>query len=79
MVNLLVWCWAITFLRSGLQSEAASCCGAHGRGTVFGYQVMDPERFGVVEFDEISALSRWKKSQNSRSQTGRYRALFLRQ
>ncbi len=31
-VNLLVWCWAITSSRSGLQSEAASCCGAHGRG-----------------------------------------------
>ncbi len=40
---------------------------------------MDPERFGVVEFDTISALSRWKKNQNSRNQTGRDRALFLRQ
>ncbi|MCC8380303.1 glucose-1-phosphate thymidylyltransferase RfbA [Xenorhabdus sp. PB30.3] len=31
-----------------LQSVAARSHGA----TVFGYQVMDPERFGVVEFDE---------------------------
>lgn len=39
-----------------LQNAAESA--AHGRATVFGYQVKDPERFGVVEFDEqMKALS----------------------
>ncbi|WP_258963675.1 sugar phosphate nucleotidyltransferase, partial [Klebsiella pneumoniae] len=37
-----------------LEAAAAKTSGA----TVFGYQVLDPERFGVVEFDEnYKALS----------------------
>ena len=37
-----------------LEAAAAKTSGA----TVFGYQVLDPERFGVVEFDEnFKALS----------------------
>ena len=37
-----------------LQKAAAKESGA----TVFGYQVKDPERFGVVEFDEaMNAIS----------------------
>lgn len=31
-VNLLVWCWAITSSSDRASVEAASCCGAHGRG-----------------------------------------------
>ncbi len=41
-----------------LQLKRASELTEQGRATVFGYQVKDPERFGVVEFDEqLKALS----------------------
>ncbi len=43
-----------------LQNAAAKETGA----TVFGYHVKDPERFGVVEFDEdIDAISIEKPEQ----------------
>lgn len=38
--------------------KEAAAAAAQGRATVFGYQVKDPERFGVVEFDkDFKALS----------------------
>lgn len=47
-----------------LQQAAAKTHGA----TVFGYQVKDPERFGVVEFDEhFNALSIEEKPQQPKS------------
>ncbi|KOC88638.1 glucose-1-phosphate thymidylyltransferase RfbA [Winslowiella iniecta] len=47
-----------------LRNVAARTQGA----TVFGYQVMDPERFGVVEFDEnFRALSLEEKPQQPKS------------
>lgn len=40
------------------QLKRASELTEQGRATVFGYQVKDPERFGVVEFDEqMKAMS----------------------
>ena len=43
-----------------MKQAAAKTHGA----TVFGYQVKDPERFGVVEFDEnFNALSIEEKPQ----------------
>ena len=32
--------------------EAAANAEENGRATVFGYYVPDPERFGVVDFDD---------------------------
>ncbi|WP_370557063.1 glucose-1-phosphate thymidylyltransferase RfbA [Edwardsiella tarda] len=47
-----------------LKAIAEQCSGA----VVFGYQVMDPERFGVVEFDEkFNAISIEEKPINPKS------------
>ena len=55
-----------------LRSVAARMTGA----TVFGYQVMDPERFGVVEFDDdfraISLEEKPKQPKSNWAVTGLY-------
>jgi len=55
-----------------LRSVAARTTGA----TVFGYQVMDPERFGVVEFDDdfraISLEEKPKQPKSNWAVTGLY-------
>lgn len=40
------------FHGSGLKKHLLSAAENHGRATVFGYYVDDPQRFGVVEFDK---------------------------
>jgi len=40
------------FYGSGLGGHLRDAASNKGRATVFGYYVKDPERFGVVEFDE---------------------------
>ena len=47
--------------------EAAEACVA-GKATIFGYYVNDPERFGIVEFDENGkVISVEEKPQNPKS------------
>lgn len=59
-----------------LKTVAARTQGA----TVFGYQVMDPERFGVVEFDDnFRALSIEEKLRRAQVQLGGDRPVLLRQ
>ena len=51
---------------------------AKGKGaTVFGYQVKDPERFGVVEFDaDMNAIS-IEENQNIQNRTLRVTGLYF--
>ena len=55
------------FYGSGLQNTLKSCNHPKG-GIVFAYHVHDPERYGVVEFDEeFTALSIEEKPKNPKS------------
>ena len=53
---------------SGMMHNAIKNIELNGGATVFGYQVKDPERFGVVEFDDNGkAVSIEEKPQNPKS------------
>ena len=59
------------YIREDLKRAASHASGA----TVFGYQVSDPERYGVVEFDEGRAISieeKPKRPKSSYAVTGLY-------
>ena len=57
----------IFYGQSFTQTLKQAAAKTHG-ATVFGYQVKDPERFGVVEFDEnFNALSIEEKPQQTKS------------
>lgn len=56
------------FHGNGLVNQLKSVANKKGRATVFGYYVEDPERFGVVEFDEKgNAISLEEKPENPKS------------
>ncbi|WP_395755431.1 glucose-1-phosphate thymidylyltransferase RfbA [Edwardsiella ictaluri] len=56
------------FFGQGFSPKLRQVAQRGGGATVFGYQVMDPERFGVVEFDDdFRALSIEEKPQRPRS------------
>lgn len=59
------------FFGNGLKRhlrQAVASAEAHGGATVFGYYVDDPERFGVVEFDEdYNAISIEEKPEHPKS------------
>jgi glucose-1-phosphate thymidylyltransferase len=56
------------FHGNGLTTHLKRAIENEGRGTVFGYYVDDPERFGVVEFDEKGkAISLEEKPLNPKS------------
>ena len=66
------------FYGAGLSErlEAAAEAAQNGRATVFGYYVNDPERFGIVEFDEaghvISVEEKPKQPKSNYAITGLY-------
>lgn len=56
------------FHGGGLKKHLREAANNHGRATVFGYYVEDPERFGIVEFDKDGkAVSLEEKPQNPKS------------
>lgn len=56
------------FYGNGLQKMLQKAANNKGRATVFGYYVDDPERFGIVEFDEnLKALSIEEKPEHPKS------------
>lgn len=56
------------FYGNGLSTHLKKAVNNIGRATVFGYHVEDPERFGVVEFDENGkAISIEEKPENPKS------------
>ena len=64
------------FHGNGLTMQLQKAVQNEGRATVFGYYVNDPERFGVVEFDEggkaISLEEKPKKPKSNYAVTGLY-------
>ena len=64
------------FYGHGLGRQLERTTGKQGGATVFAYQVKDPERYGVVEFDQdLRAIGLEEKPQKPRSQyavTGLY-------
>jgi glucose-1-phosphate thymidylyltransferase len=64
------------FHGNGLTAHLKKAIENDGRGTVFGYYVDDPERFGVVEFDEngkaISLEEKPLKPKSNYAVTGLY-------
>ena len=67
------------FFGNGLGKELAAAvenAEARGRATVFGYYVNDPERFGVVEFDDgghaVSIEEKPKRPKSNYAVTGLY-------
>ncbi|AGF59176.1 glucose-1-phosphate thymidylyltransferase RfbA [Clostridium saccharoperbutylacetonicum] len=64
------------FHGNGLTKHLKRAVENEGRGTVFGYYVEDPERFGVVEFDEngkaVSLEEKPEKPKSNYAVTGLY-------
>lgn len=56
------------FFGNGFQKMLAQAAGCEDGATIFGYQVEDPERFGIVEFDEEGkAISIEEKPEHPKS------------
>ncbi|MDD4095683.1 MAG: glucose-1-phosphate thymidylyltransferase RfbA [Oscillospiraceae bacterium] len=64
------------FYGNGFRKILRAAVENHGRATVFGYYVEDPERFGIVEFDEngkvLSVEEKPKEPHSNYAITGLY-------
>ena len=56
------------FYGQGFRKKLKEAAAIEGEAVVFGYQVKDPERFGVIEFDQnLKAISIEEKPQNPKT------------
>ncbi len=67
------WCWAIIFSMGRADPSCLQANNDPDGGVVYAYQVHDPERYGVVEFDADREAISSRKSPNSPSRTMPYR------
>ena len=51
------------FYGRGFRQLLSNAVSLESGATIFGYEVRDPERYGVVEFDDSGKSCRWKKNQ----------------
>ncbi len=67
------------FYGAGLSIQLGKAATKESGGTVFGYHVRDPERYGIVELDEAGRpVSIEEKPDRSPEQLGGHRAVLLR-
>ncbi len=64
-------CWGQYFLRPRLPEQLRLAAARTGGATVFAYRVRDPERYGVVQFNESGRAIDIEESQSSPSRISR--------
>lgn len=65
------------FYGHNLQKQLVSAADTPSGATVFAYHVYDPERYGVVEFDDEGLPFPWKKTARAEEQLCGNGSLFL--
>ena len=77
MVRRLRWCWATIFYGHALAELLGRAAAKPSGASVFAYQVNDPERYGVVEFDAEGRALSLRKTRPAQVSLCRHRPVFL--